>query len=1202
MVERLTKAKNVILLILVIIASIYVIIYLGLPYIANKYNFSEKITEIIKKETGLAIIIDKYQLEVSPTLNLTLKTDIVDCYYPNKKPFLIVKQATVNISSLYLLRKELKINKIRAKELQFSTKLLKSGKTTFQEYLEENIKDTKNFTFSQNVPEIEIDKYLFKLKDEESGQKFKIRGNYLKVKPSLEHNYFNFETKGEFYCFENKYIAFDIKANIPKVLVNNFNQKLFDISVDELHKYKFNADLKTNIKLYEKNGMIDTFSGNILIDNFTLNLGTIHLPNSYIHINSDKKTAIITSKLYTAQNEYTDINAKLKLQKPYNIALKCNCESAEIENLQKIAISLANVLKIKNTIIDYETNGKIGANFELLTDFKSIKSNGNIEIKEAEIISKKLPFNIKKINSTIDFSNNSVKFKNTSLFINNQPLKIKGNIDSNANGNIAITAENLDLKNTLNAFPFIKFPQNINLKRGKLTFDAKIVGKLLDAKTLLNLKITNLNLYDKKTKINLDTSNISIDLNKEKNKFSGTARLLNTTFSQIIEKNEIKSLIDKLVINFDNNTITIKPSTVATYGSKLNLQGVIKNYQSNTDLNIVVKGDINTNTIKTMLPKDYQLYSKGYIPIKINLIGKPNNIKIEASAISNNQNYITPIHVDNLINKNIHTILKGIISNEYIQIDELSLFEINENNNLNKVINSAKQKKYLLAKGKITKNSETYENFAFEIPYSLKIHIPQTKAGMSEVYGKIILNGKIKKPDISGNLILKNTRIPEYNTTIQTINSIFDKNKIFTQIDNIKALDASLSMNLNTNTDFIESQTIENININCQTINIETLNKLIQILPSSAYTPGIETPININTGKLYIENLVLPPTIIKNVNSELTLKDNILYLKNMTSSAYNGKIAGQIKHSLPYLATTADIQGRNISAEMATFDLLPKEQRISGKLDFDAHLDFIGMTQEQLQKTAKGQINLLIQNGHLGQLGRFEHFLYAQNLLSQKFINASLNSAKQAIMPKDTGYISYLKGVIKLTNGIGYLSPVITAGPQMSMYITGNIDLLNNYTNLEILGKISSEISSSMGLLGSMTIKDFIKEHTKYGDNLDKTFKNYNSELPEMDISKIPQLNPDYKYQTKNFRVHIMGDPNSVKAVKSFTWINPIGTTKKILSESNNSNHQEALTNSIDKPNNNSSNLSTNRTETKQNSTQVSQPNFLDSIPDYFHD
>ena len=44
MVERLTKAKNIILLILVLIASIYVIIYLGLPYIANKYNFSEKIT------------------------------------------------------------------------------------------------------------------------------------------------------------------------------------------------------------------------------------------------------------------------------------------------------------------------------------------------------------------------------------------------------------------------------------------------------------------------------------------------------------------------------------------------------------------------------------------------------------------------------------------------------------------------------------------------------------------------------------------------------------------------------------------------------------------------------------------------------------------------------------------------------------------------------------------------------------------------------------------------------------------------------------------------------------------------------------------------------------------------------------------------------------------------------------------------------
>ena len=251
----------------------------------------------------------------------------------------------------------------------------------------------------------------------------------------------------------------------------------------------------------------------------------------------------------------------------------------------------------------------------------------------------------------------------------------------------------------------------------------------------------------------------------------------------------------------------------------------------------------------------------------------------------------------------------------------------------------------------------------------------------------------------------------------------------------------------------------------------------------------------------------------------------------------------------------------------------------------------------------KGKADVLVNNAHLGQLGRFEHFLYAQNLLSQRLIYASLNSAKQAISPKDTGFVTYLKGVIRFSSGYAHLNPVLTAGPQMSMYITGYINFLNNYTDLQILGKVSSEVSSSTGLLGSMTIKDFLDEHTKYGSAAAKLFNSCNSEIPEMDLSKIPSLSPDYKYQTKNFRVLIEGDPDNVSSVKSFTWVNPIGTKRKLIEQNNiKSTETKIENNQRQSQENTTAEQNTQPRQKTVTAVPSSQPGFLDSIPDYFHD
>jgi len=1185
--KRFSLIKNIALWIFVPLAVIYCTIYFGLPYFANKNDYSKKITNLIKESTGLIFLIDNYKIEVSPTLNLTIKADEIQGIYPNKIPFIIAKKTSINISTHYLLKKELRISKIKADEIQFSTKLLKSGKTTIQDYIEKNIKNTnKDIKISNNVPEVLIKNYILKLKDEESGQKLKITGQPIKITQAFDFGFINIETKGNFYCSEKKYTTYNIKAVIPKNLFSNISNSYFDLNINDLNKYDFYGNVNTDIKIYEKNGEIDTFSGKIHIDNFTMNLGTIKLPSSYIHIDSDKKQATITSKIYTALNEYTDIQAYAKLQKKKELNVKCICKSADIENLQNITSAVLSILKIKNDISSYKANGNISANFDITTDFKTIKSNGSIKVTNTNISNKTQPFHINNMNGLIDFANNTITIKNSQFLLNKQLIKITGNIHTDTTGEIHLSGDNLEIKNIIKAFPSIKLPNNITVKKGNLSFNTILKGKFSEISPQTQITINDFAFFEKNKLTTTSAQKIKLNINGLKDNISGVASAEKINFyTKNIPNNTNSAQIDNLSITFNNNEITIKPTKINLGEAKLILSGIIKNYKITPYVDINTSGTIDTKLLREFIPNNSKIYSQGYIPLKINIKGKKDNIKLNLKALANQNNYITPVIIKNCANT--LTNINVVISTDLLNIEDFTMYSANDINNLLTDINTTKLKKLITIKGKIKDYAQIakFDNLTINIPEYIKIIIPNTANGSAEVLSSLTLNNQIDKPHITGAITFKNIALPQYATSAENATVMFTKTNINTQINALNIADSSLSINTELSTDFLKTKKINNIKINAQTLNIENMFRLLDLLPNADYAPGYKSPLEINSGSINIQNFKLPPIKAMNITGSISSNNNVLYLKQLSGNAYGGKFAGDIKYNLPYLSLETKIQGREMNAESIATDFLPKEQKMSGRLNFDAALNMIGLTEQQIKNTVKGDVNLSINNGHLGQLGRFEHFLYAQNLLSQKLINASLNSAKQAIIPKDTGYITYLKGNIKLSNGTALLTPILTSGPHMSMYVTGNINLITNYVNLSILGKVSSEISNSMGTIGSITIKDLLAEHTKYGQNENKQIKDNLNELPQMDTSKIPKLSPDYKYQTKDFRVAIIGDPSSIKSVKSFTWIGPI---KNEFSTENKENPTETYKQNTQTP--------------KQTSDQALQPSFLENIPDYFHD
>lgn len=1145
--------KWILICISVCIVTIYLGLYLILPYFLNQKDYSKTLTQTIKNQTGLILIIHNYRLTVSPALDFNLKADEIQLFYPDKKQISNIKKADINISVLYLLKKEIKLTKLKADEFQFSTKLLKNGKTSFQQYLEKNVQQKNDeFIFSKKHPKINVKNYIIKIKDEESNQVFKIAGKNLKAGQSLDFYNINIETEGAFYCYNKKYLNYNVRLSIPSVLFENADKTAFDITFDELYKYDFFANLKMDLKVNEKNKKFTYLSGKADIDDFTVKLGAQKLPPSFFHITLDKGSAKLISKFYTNKNELTDINANLKLTEPYNIDMQCKCKKADISNLQKIAIPLLGIFKIKNNLSDFVSSGQISADFNIKTNLETVSSKGSLIVSNAAISHKNLPLKITGINALVDFSDNSVNIKKSDVLINNQPLKIKGKIDNNAYADIKISAQNLDLNHIMNAFPFLKPKKNLTIVSGKLTFETLLKGKLAKMSPQIKANINDFSAVENIQNIKLSIKEALINIFVQKEKYKGTITLKNILcISKSIPNNTGSVSAAEISAAFDDKNVIIHPAKINAGNAKLTLNAEVKNYAKNPLINVIVQGSVDTALLKSFAAKNTKLYAKGYLPIKARLYTDLKNTELNIKLLANQNNYITPLIIKSFENSTTITNIRAKSTNNTILLEDASIYYAGTINSLVKDINPLKLKKAVSINGKISNidSKPVLNDIHITIPTDITITIPDTKGGSADITADVKTSGTIDKPLVNGNIVLKDLKLPAYQISAQNSNIKLNQNNINAEINNLKIRDMIVSINAEAAPDALTTNKINYVKINAKHIDMDYLMTLMPILNQSQYAPGNDFPYIITAGDLNIKSYKMGNIKAQNITAKLSSQKNILFIKNMFSDAYGGKAAGNITYNFPYTSIHADIQGRGMDAGLAAHAFMPTEQGVSGKLDFDASIDMMGTTQEQHLKTLKGRADILIKNGRLGQLGRFEHFLYAQNLLSQKLIFANLNSAKQAISPKDTGYITYFKGMLKFSGGYAHINPALTAGPQMSMYITGRTNLTDNEVDLNILGKISSEVSSSMGVLGTMTIKDFLDSHTKYGPAVANLFNFCNIELPEMDISKIPALNPDYKYQTKNFQVIISGDPGSVKAVKSFTWVNPPGTKQKVLTE-----------------------------------------------------
>lgn len=988
------------------ILSIFVIAYLTflfvVPYMIDLNQYSPQITKIIQDNTGFLVNLDGLKVKTSWNLSAGALIDRTDLKYPNGVKFAQINDLGINISFLHLFLGKVKIDKVSADKLLLNLDIESNGDFLLNQYLNKKstLKDTyfKNlhFSLSNNIPDVCAKKYRISFITSKS--KYSLKGKNLKISDFTLNKKVKIKALGELILNGRKQISYDFSLS-SEYFPQTKSQSADLIKIfEDLYKYNINADIRSDLTIKEKDNDAD-IGGKINISKISFTFGGRVYPQSNLELAFKGDKAKINASLHVDKNAKAIITGIFKTGKHKYIDLQVLSDKVNINDILLITKAMSRPLGIKN-LQNFNANGFLKADFNVRSDFKKIESNGYLQLKDASIINKPYNAALTSINADIDFSQDFVKINKAYAKLNSQPITIKGNIDRNANANISVLANDLQLKGVLLALGKTKILKENDILGGLVDLKATLKGNLDKTSPKVNIIVNNINLQNKKLKTQIKVKKAVVDTNPT-TKGNGTIHILTLKVSP---NTGDQILIPVATLNFDDKNLTI--------------------------------------------PK-------------------------------------TSLYIDN-----IHTNLIGKISNI---------------------------------------NSEPLLNANISVPNQISVPIVGYKGANAILKGNLFISGNLYNPNVKGEFDVASIHIPTMSTILKNTTLIFgDTIKVncpYMQIGNSAA-----NFNAQIAKDLSKGIVVQNINFSADNVNLNTL-PLLKL--NNQNSPAI----TVLKGRSSVKNFKVGDLNSNNVTSDIVLKNNILYLNNLRSTAYFGKLGGNISYDFVRKKTKLELQGRGLNARTALIGLTGRDDDINGILDFDSNISFIGYSDNEILRSLKGYNNFIISNGKMGILGKFEHLIYAQNIISNNVFKTTLNLIAKAITVKNTGVYRYMKGKLTFSNGCVNITWIKTSGPSMSLYITGRYYLQGDVVYLVMLGRISDDVVRILGPIGEFSMNKAISSIPQLGAISSYFASQFTTNPNYENTSMIPYLTPKTEFQTKEFKVIIDGNMEKQSSVKVFKWL-----------------------------------------------------------------
>ena len=1097
-------------------ATLYFGVLWSLPDIVDLNKYKTDFATAIEEQSGFKFSCEDIKLSrsLSPYLNVQMHHTLI--LYPNDEVFLKLKDSELKVKLLPLLFKKVVVKDAKLTRPIINVTLYKDFSTSIEKYFDASkVINTKGFSMDAVVKDTLCERYKLKIQDETTGKLFYLEGDELLLKDVKLNEKAHFILKGSLFENEKEYLKYDLDVIAPLIAQKS---KFTFSPFKAIYESNINGEVVGKLVIDKDKNV----NGHLNVNNLSLKADEIVLEDNNVSLIFKGQEAQINSLLHTSKTDMAEVSGKFAYGKKKSVNLQTKAKNVDLKNLFRVVSLISQVLNIPNDLKDISITGFLNADFSISSDFKKLKSNGIAQIVDANIIYSSLPYKISNVNANINLNDNKIIVEKAQALINSTPVNLSGVINEDVSVNLIATSKDLNLKTIISLFK-VNLP--IEIREGKVSFSSNITGRLNKGlKTISNLNLTNLNFVEKRLKNPIKIDNVQANIFVDSNKYSGDV-LCSTLKTKI---NNTSVVFEQLKFMFDDKKITIPENVVKLANSDVKINGSVL---TNSDIDLAFNGDI--------LSSDIALFTENYIKQQYKAVGKiktsgkitsqNGNSEIKMQLIADENNYLSYAVIKELLNKKSLLDINLILKDKEINLKDVSMYE-NSPSLENKIIS-------LNGKVKLDKNL---------ILDTLKVNIPKIVSISTNYFGgedislnaDLVVNNTIENLKLGGTAKIISCNIKKYLTAIKNADLTFIGDSIKIVAPDVQINNSKLNIFADIDLTKKDKLFVSDMQLHCATLD---MNSLFELLEREA-NPFAKSLIEINKGVATINDFSILDLSARDISTDFLLKDNILKLSNISANAYMGQIWGGLNYDIPHSKLEIMLNGKAVNLKDILYDLCKISDNIAGSADFSTNISLITGQYNDVINSLNGKLDFNSINGKMGTLGKFEYYLYAQNVLYHGFLKTNLNRIADIFTKDNTAHYRTASGTLLFEDGYMITDSIKTIGNDMSLFVKGRHNLISNQVNIDIYGRISDEITSKLGSFGNVSISDFLENQKA------KTVNNIMI-VPQNIITEIPLLYNKFEDKTKTFKVNLLGDINSLGAINSFMWIIP--QQEKELDEGN---------------------------------------------------
>ena len=1160
------------------LAAVLVILYLAflfiLPNVVDLNKYLPDIQKTVKEQLNLNLEVQNPKLVTTPILEAGVKADKVKVSLADGSPVLDTDKFKVKLSlpSLLILSVRVSCVDIVNPKITLDTnnectqyKLI----SEIEDMINRNnsvVKDEEeNGFFNPDwikivIPHIKAENYNIVVNDKKNNHKITLKGDELKV------GYFNHKKlKVKTYA----YLLSDDKTNISaNIKLDTFmppkrNDEL-DVDDDKAEKivipfinivkiyqhYDLETHINSKLKIRRDDKKHLHMKGFFCIDDFTLKLAKYQLPKCYFHSKLKDSNTDIDTSLYVTPDEHIKIVGNVNHAKP-SVDLNLSGNKIYFNDLIIFSKAFLDSFGIRNDLENLKGQGYILCDAKIKTNFKKLKSEGKIIIRDGAAINNKIGLVVTGTNSDLLFDNNIFKIDNTKIYVSGQPLVINGSIDNKARADLYVKTSKLPISGLYRALAPSELKKKIYMNSGNVSIDAKINGKLKKSLSSLKFALEGLSLSTPDNSLNIKNESLNLTVMYDLAEEILKGNVLNKGLAVVIPKSKSSVSENNLLINFDNDKITINPTNfLINGGSAVKINGQILDYLKTPAIDIKGSGTLIANDLKKFAGSEAAPYisARGSMPLKFKLSGNDKKQFAVLQVLSKADSFITPVYFRSLRGVQCITQAKILYKGDRLNIKDTGIFVSHNPFTDDYNSNMSGATPVIKIHGTLAR-LDTINPRINLLNLDIKPQegtIYALRGSRFKLRGGVSVYGLIKNPVVHGDISVDDVRIPSLLTNINSAGVKFNGHSMRLFADKVDLNGSDIDLSAHSNFVFSPVTKLFKVDVNSNDFNVDKVMKVSEaatkVLPSSGVSSSSSASANIPVeavGRFNFRKIQSGNIVLNNTRGRLTLIHNVLNVAPLMTNVFKGNVRGRIGVNLVSGAIDMDLRGQNIDTEQALFEAANTKDAISGTTSFDMKAGLRGATYEEQMKSLSGRVKFTIKDGGFGPIGKIENMILAENIRESQFFQTALGGIISNLATIDTAHFSELNGVIKFKDGKAVISPITSQGSVMCLHIAGDFDLLKNQADMTVRGRLGSFISNMLGPISALNPINLVKATPGINVVMAKAFTLFTVAVTPEEMKVIPSfVRSQDDFAATKFQIILRGDASKpLSMIKSFKWL-----------------------------------------------------------------